>query len=381
MALTTERQQALEQLKKAERPLIVFRKRWTPDGAASAAALYGVLKDMGKKPEMVCEGFAPVDGLKFLPHLGEVRPELSSLRTFVISVDTTATRVGELSYEAKDGELRIFLKPKSGVFEPKHVRTGTTGYQHDLIVALDAQDLRALGDMTGHAADFFLHTPIVNIDHSPANEQFGQVNLVDPTATSCGEVVFHLCKEAGRPISPELATAMLSGMIAKTRSFKSGTITPRALAAASELVALGAKREEIVSSLYRTKTIPTLKLWGRALARMKYDPTFRVVSTVLTRQDFAMAGADEEALRDVSDDLIATAPEAETIALLYERADGSICCVIRDDARKSADRLTAPWNGEGGRVESRCFLKGVTIAAAEKDVLEHLRKELAAKTA
>jgi hypothetical protein len=55
--------------------------------------------------------------------------------------------------------------------------------------------------------------------------------------------------------------------------------------------------------------------------------------------------------------------------------------VIRNDVRKNADVLTAPWNGEGGKVESRCFLKGTTIAEAERNVLEHVRKELEAKTA
>jgi len=102
MALT-ERQQVLEHLRKSERPLIAFRKSWNPDAVASAVGLRLLLERMGKKPEVVCDGFTPPENLKFLPGLDRVRPEMSGLRAFVISVDTAKSRIGELSYEAKDG--------------------------------------------------------------------------------------------------------------------------------------------------------------------------------------------------------------------------------------------------------------------------------------
>lgn len=375
MALT-ETQQVKEQLQKTERPLICFRKQWTPDGVASALSLFLILRRLGKKPELVCEGFEPAKNLHFLPDLKTVRPEISSLRKFVISIDTSKSKVGELSYETKDDALHIYLAPKSGNFESRHVRTTSTDYQHDLIITVDTPDLASLGKMSELASDFFYHTPILNIDHSPANEHYGQINHVDITATSTGEIIFMLAKELDHAVDEELATALLTGFIAKTRSFKVGSLTPRALSLASELVSLGAKRDTIVSSLYRTKDIPTLKLWGRALARMKYDHTHRIVSTILTKQDFALAGTNDDALMDVIDELILSSPEAETVVLLYEQ-DEHVCCVIRNDVRKNADQLASKWRGEGDKIQAKCFLKEMTLPQAEKEVLGHVREKLA----
>lgn len=93
MALT-ERQQVLEQLRKTERPLIVFRKDWNPDAAASAVALASALEGAGKKCEIVCDGFEAPAHLAFLPQLKRVHAEMSALRTFVISVDTQKSRIG-----------------------------------------------------------------------------------------------------------------------------------------------------------------------------------------------------------------------------------------------------------------------------------------------
>jgi phosphoesterase RecJ-like protein len=376
MALT-EKQQVIETLRKAERPMIVFRKEWNADSVASAVALSLMLKDMGKKPEIVCEEFAPDSRIAFLPGLDAIRPDMAVLRRFVISVDTAASKIGELSYETRDGFLHIYLAPKSGALEPKHVKTSATDYHHDLVICIDTPDLASLGAMAASAADFFYRTPILNLDHSPANEHYGQVNLVEQTTAAVGEVLYGLAKEMNMPLREELATAMLTGIVSKTRSFKTGLLTPQTLRTASELVAAGAKRDMIVASLYRTKTIQTLKLWGRALARMRFEPSLKLVSTVLTRQDFVLAGAEDGGVDDVVDELIVSSPDAETIALFYEKADGTVCCTIRSDIRKDADRLAEPWSGTGSRVQSRCFMKDKTIIDAEREVLEHLRRSLA----
>lgn len=376
MALA-ERQQVLEQLRKAERPLIAFRKDWNADSAAAAVALASALEGMGKKVELVCDGFVQPEHLAFLPQLKRVRPEMAGLRTFVISVDAQKSRIGELSYEAKDGFLHIYLTPKSGSLDASQVTTGTTDYRHDLIVTVDTPDASSLGAVRDAAADFFFRTPIVNVDHSLANELYGQANCVDATCAATSEVVYRLVKDLGRPIDADLATALLTGIVAKTRSFRSGAITPQTLAAASELVAAGARRDVIVSSLYRTKTIPALKLWGRALARLKSDPTLKLVSSVLTRQDFALAGAGEAALADVIDELILSSPDAETVVLIYEKEGGAICCVIRSEIRRDAAALAARWDGEGGRTHAVCLLKGKTIAEAEAEILAHVRAEIA----
>ncbi len=377
MALS-ERQQVVEALKQAERPIIAFRKDWNPDSAASAAALFAMLKVMGKTPEIVCDGFERSEKLDFVPHLESVRPEMGALRKFVISIDVTKSKIGELSYEAKDGFLHIYLSPKGGTLDAKQVSTSATDYQHDLIITVDTPDLASLGGLIEGSGDFFHRTPILNIDSSPANEQYGHINHVDQTASSTGEMLFHLAKDLATPITSDLATAFLLGIISKTRAFKQGSFSPRTLAAASELVAAGGKRDLVVSRLYRTKTIPMLKLWGRALARMKFDPTHRIASSVLTQQDFVVAGANEKDLGDIIDELISSSPDAETILLIHEQADDSVCCTVRNDIRKNADRLTAPWDGAGSRTQSRCFVKGKPIVEIEKEMLEHLRKELAA---
>ena len=127
------------------------------------------------------------------------------------------------------------------------------------------------------------------------------MNVVDVTAAACGEV----CHDLVEMIEPglmdeEVATAFLTGMIAKTKSFKAANVTPKTLQTASKLMARGAKRDLIMQQLYKTRSVGTLRLWGRALARLKTDEKERVVWTMISQQDFLHAGAQEEDLSDVT---------------------------------------------------------------------------------
>ncbi len=61
----------------------------------------------------------------------------------------------------------------------------------DTIIALDCGDLRYAGlqDLPALGAAAPL---IINIDHHQTNTNFGQINLVCPTAVSTTEIIFYL---------------------------------------------------------------------------------------------------------------------------------------------------------------------------------------------
>jgi len=156
-------------------------------------------------------------------------------------------------------------------------------------------------------------------------------------------------------------------------------VTPRTLDLAAELMSAGAKREDIVRNLYRTRDIPTLKLWGRALARLKHDGQSGFVWTVLVRQDFVHAGADERYLSEVVEELIMNSPDAGVAGVIYERPNADqpeICAIIATEKHVSAHDLVKPLGPEGGRQMVRLCFPGTDMVAAEKSILETVRRTI-----
>lgn len=372
-----ESQQIFETIKRSSRPLICIPSGGGADAYATALGLSKVLKKMDKKPTIVAADGAAPKNLHFIDGHAEIQPRLENLRQFVIELDATNTKVNELSYEMKDDKLFVYLSPKKGFWDQKDVRTSSSGYKFDLIICIGSPDYESCAHLYSENPDFFFRTPVINIDHTSENEHYGQINIVDMTASACGEVCHDLI-EAIEPglIDDEVATAFLTGMIAKTKSFKSRNVTPKTLQTASKLIAAGARREDIVRNLYKTRTIQTLRLWGRTLARLKVDADTKIVWSLLSQQDFLHAGAEEQDLPDVIDELIASSPSAKTVVLIYEMRDRNICAIVRVERPLDAITLCRGYNAAGTREEVRLCIINKTIVQVEKELIESIKKQI-----
>lgn len=299
--------------------LIVFDKNSKGDAIGSAAALSLFLKQLGIRTEIISPDFSLPEQYRFVAHAKKIRPSSGHLQKFILSIDIAKTGVKELSYDTFENHLRIFVTPKEGMIEPSDITTSQSGFLYDLIIVVDTPDLKSLGNLYKENVDFFTRTPIVNIDHKPHNEHFGHLNIIDITASSTAEILFNMIKEL-RPelISTNVAEALLTGMVAGTNSFRATNVRHRTLAAASELVQLGADRNKIIKNLYQTKSIATFKLWGAALSNLQFDEHLKLAWTTITRDELIRSGASELDLPSVIDELIVNTPEANIIMLLHE---------------------------------------------------------------
>ncbi len=376
MALA-QSQQILEAFRRSSRPLICIPSGASADQYASAIGLGHVLEKLEKQPTIVAANGNVPKTIQFLSGHERIQPKLENLRQFVIELDASKTKVDELTYEHKDDKLFVYLSPKKGFWDAQDVRTSSSGYRYDLIICIGAPDYESCAHLYSENTDFFLRTPVINIDHTPENEHYGQLNVIDLTASACGEVCHDLIDsiESGL-MDEEIATAFLTGIIAKTKSFKTKNITPKTLQTASKLISHGAKREQIIQQLYRTRSIPTLRLWGRALARLKTDESVHMVWTLLSQQDFLHAGAEEHDLHDVIDELLSSSPNAHVVILLYENAKREIITIVRAERPLDAITLCAPFHAVGTREEVRLTLNVKTIVEGERDVIGHIKNSL-----
>ncbi|MEK7614855.1 MAG: hypothetical protein AAB431_00530 [Patescibacteria group bacterium] len=372
-----ESQQVFEAIKRSTHPLICIPSGAGADQYASALGLAKVLDKLEKKSVIAAADGKPSKNLKFISGHEDIVQRLENLQRFVIELDASKTKVDELSYEIKGDRLYVSLSPKKGFWSEKDVRTTSSGYRFDLIICIGSPDYESCAHLYSENPDFFYRTPVINIDHSPENEHYGQINVVDLTASACGEVCHDLVESIDTGLlDEEIATAFLTGMIAKTKSFQTNIVTPKTLQTASKLIAKGAKRDQIVQHLYRTRSISTLRLWGRALARLKADEETKIVWTMLSQQDFLHASAEDKDLPDVIDELIASSPDARVIVLLYENTEQNICAIIRAERPLDAIALCAKFNAAGVREEVRlCFIKK-SIVQVEKELIEHLKTQL-----
>lgn len=373
-------QQSRQLINRSKQILIVLPHQPSTDAVASGLGLYLVLEQARKKVKIVCDEFSLPPHHAFLPKSKIIESALPLLRRFIISLDLKKIKAEQLSYEMKDDRLDVYVTPKGGMFSETDVTTSAGGYGYDLIITIDATGLEPLGRLYEDNREFFYATPIINIDHNPANEYYGQINLVELKATSVSEIVFELIRDwDNHQLDEYIATNLLAGIISKTKSFKSASVTPKSLSIASHLITSGARRDDIIRHLYQNRSISTLKLWGRALARLKEDMDKRLIWTVVSAADFEQSGGTTDDLAGVVDDLMINTPEAEIIILLYARVGSPVQAIIATDRAINILDQFKQFRPTGTDTYATITLPGRELALAEEELTEHARTVLRAE--
>ena len=91
---------------------------------------------------------------------------------------------------------------------------------------------------------------LLNVDHHRNNDIVAQISIVDPNASSCAEIAARLVMQKSSPLSPEVATLLLLGMITDTGCFKFSNTTGSAMRMAAKLLDAGAELETLVNAIY-----------------------------------------------------------------------------------------------------------------------------------
>ena len=351
-------QAATQAIEQHQRILVVPHANVDPDGLSSALACFHVFTAMGKDVTVICPDTKP-EALSFLPGFEKFEQDLAESQDFVITINLeSGVEVDKLRYNVEDQRVNIIVIPKKGRIRSQQISLSEGENKYDLIVAVDTADLPLMGTLYTQHVDLFGSVPILNIDHHISNTQYGQLQLIDPTCASATEVLYNWFTQVPamrEKLTPDLATLLLTGLITDTRSFQNPNTTPRSLEVAAELLAQGARQQEIIQHIYKTKPLSTLKIWGRALNRIQIDPGARIVWSTVSREDLAEMDATSKETHGILDELISTIPDADVYVLFTEMEEGGLKASMRSTAAIDVSRLAGQTYGGGGHARASGF--------------------------
>jgi phosphoesterase RecJ-like protein len=218
---------------------------------------------------------------------------------------------------------------------------------------------------------------ILNIDHHHDNTRFGTVNLVDPEASCTAEIVWDLLHGLGVEPTITIAEALYVGLITDTGRFMYENTGTRAHEMAAELIGAGVDVHEIYRRVYEGIPYGKLALLARGLAKVERYDEGRLTLTSLTAQDFTESGAEESYSEGVIDHLRAVQGTA-VAALVRERIGAAedappIKVSLRSgDERIDVSRIARAQGGGGHRQAA-----GFSTALTGEELVGFLREQIA----
>lgn len=336
-------QQAIDLLQKSKNILIALPESLNGDSLGSALALASVLKALGKKVEIVAQEALP-EQLLFLTDPSRVKNKITPWRDFIINIDTSQNKISRLRYETLNQTLKIFLSTPQKI-EERDIKLEPGTFYYDLIITLDAPDLESLGLIFEAHTELFFNKPILNIDHQAANEYFGEVNLVEPTAAACAEIVSRLIDGLGQVVNEETATALLTGLIVKTHSFQNSKTTPQALNLASLLITQGARQEKIIQHLFKTKPLNRLKLWGRLLGKLDHNEELKTAWLFVKPEDFTATNTTDKDLPFILEETMELLPQLNFCFIFWPDNSGLLWTMAQGRQPENLQKLTLELGG------------------------------------
>lgn len=373
---TTPKAQTVELIKQAKTVLILTHRDPDGDALGASLALQAALRKIGKTVDTVFQGSIG-DVFSFLPGFSEAKTELVGSNDLVFTIDTRQT--GEdlkLGYKKlpEEHRIKIVVTPPKGSLQPEDVTIESSLPKYDLILILDCSNLDRIGPLKDQFTDLFYEVPTVNIDHHADNTHFAKVNWVDLTATATCEILVSLIESLGRDeplLDADIATALLTGLTTDTGSFQHRP-TPKALTVAAQLVAAGARQQEIVERIYRTITLPRMRLWGRMLAKVQQDQEHKFIWSTVTESDVAETGGGDADASGLAGELAKSVGDADFALLLSDRG-GEVRGNLRAINPTCNVTEIARLFGGGGHAAASGFRVPGTVGEKEATILDTIR--------
>lgn len=239
---------------------------------------------------------------------------------------------------------------------------------HDLGIVLDLNTLDRLGS---HRESFAALDPLIVIDHHQPSDPLGNLRLVDVSAPATCLVLYRLFKHLPITFTPELANALLAGIVTDTGSFRYRNTTPESLTIAADLLAHGGNLSQINEEVYGKRSLASVLLLRRMLDNMELLADGRLAISTLSAEDFAEAEAIESQTEGLVNELLAI--ESVRIAALVRQPahDKVVRSSLRSREPYDVASAVRPLGGGGHRNAAGCTFETSLSEATEtlKEVL------------
>lgn len=374
-------QNSIKEILSARTVLLVCQSPLDGDSLGSALAMALTLNKLGKKTCVHCSAGLP-KAYNFLPASEGVTPRFEGMGgDFIVSLDCSKTEIDRLKYKPEGDKINIIITPKNGSFSATDISFPKVTPEYDLVITLDCAALKMTGRFIEKRQELPQKTRVINIDHHATNEQFGDINLVDSTATATTEVVLRLIDALAEAekmpdlLDPDIATCLITGIITDTGSFQNSNTGPSSFLVASRLLKIGARQQDVIKHLFKTKDLSALQLWGKILSRLHEEPDIRMVYSWVGAHDYEEVQADQDATTGLIDKLMTAVPNTRFAMLLRDVPNEKM---VKGSLRSCREDVNVAEIGQlfggGGHAMAAGFrIPDTTIGSVKEHVLETIR--------
>lgn len=237
-------------------------------------------------------------------------------------------------------------------------------FEPEFIVAVDIADLQ----LFGKGLEAYRDRVDLCIDHHPSNTHYAGDTCLDAGAGAAAEVMLQVLRDAGRPVTAQIAGCIYTGLSTDTGCFRYSNVSPRTLRMAADMLEAGARAAEINRLMFETKSRSRVAIERDVLGTVRYYFEGRCALVCITKAMLEAAGADESELDGVS--ALPRQIEGVEVGITLREKDGGFKASLRTSECVDASLLCKGLGGGGHARAAGCFLQGTLEECIDRIVGE-----------
>ena len=320
--------QILEENKKANRILINCHRGPDPDSIGSALALMEVLKNMDKEVEVICPSEELYENVNY---------------------------------------LNGFEKIKRGVNFSKFDFS-----KYDLFLTLDSSSWDMVTGLKNFNPE--IKIKIIVIDHHDINTKYGDINLIDSSMTSTGELLFLVLEDWGIKLNSSIADSLMTGIVGDTGAFRFPGSNEKTFRVVSELLKLGADKDKAIHHLYRSDSFETIKFYTEVLSRVEIDKDYKFVWSAVPYSVYEKLGKPVMAKESSASLFSQVVEDTDFGFVAVEQEKNKLAISFRSRTGFDTSKIATYLGGGGHVYASGAKIEGLPFEKAVEKLLISVRR-------
>ncbi|MBN1915736.1 hypothetical protein JW796_01930 [Candidatus Dojkabacteria bacterium] len=288
---------------------------------------------------------------------------------FVVKLKSIDAKVKDIKWEEKDGEINLYLSAENGRLDRKaSVRSGGTNYEKIILIGIEK--LEDLEEIYAGNIDLFESVPLINIDTSSHNANYGNNTYVKPEASSVSEIAFNFLLEEGIEVGGKEATDLLSGIFWKTKSFQIGFNKSSTFQVCTDLINLNGDVSIALKQVYQTLNLVQIRLLAEILRNVEVSPD-GIAWSLIRKNMLNSLKTSEITFPQIN--LISYLENTKLAFVLIEIEERKVHCDLRSNQKGiKASRIAAAF-GSTGSSQQAIFTIPNTIENAKIQLINEIR--------
>lgn len=281
-----------------------------------------------------------------------------------------------LQYKKKAEMLILSKLPKVYEFLPNINEAKTLDMfdksrEYDLVVSVDVASIDRLVDsqILFDKAKFS-----VNIDHHRTNDNFGNLAIVEPKASSSGEVLYKILKQLNWKMNFDTITCIYTAILTDTGGFRFENTSAEVFRIAAELTEMGINPKDMYKKCYETKTKAAVLFQNYCVGKAIFSCDDKIAYTIVYKKDIENYAVGDDATDGIAEALRSIS--STDVSFVVKEVDAKICKISMRSKKANIANVCSVFGGGGHKFAAGCTIK-LSCDEAVKKLLAEISKEVA----